>query len=97
MAVWLAFSHELLLCRGRGPGDLDRYGTWWGGTDLDLEEQITEVLSLHCMSSLQYTACCAGQHNDASSLASKEDLDRACAHLSSVMQGWTGLVVSAKG
>ena len=57
LAIWLAFSHELSLCRVRGPCDLDRYGTWWGGTDVDLEQQITEVLSLHCMSSLQCIAC----------------------------------------
>ena len=55
-AIWLAFSHELWLCRVRGPGDLDRYGTWWGGTDGDLEEQITEVLPLHGF--LQLAVCC---------------------------------------
>ena len=57
LAIWLAFSHVLVLCRVRGPGDLDRYGTWWGGTDVDLEEQITEVLSLYCMCRLQGAAC----------------------------------------
>ena len=65
LAIRLATSHEVLLCRVRGPGDLDRYGTWWGGTDVDLEEQIIEVLSLHRMCSVHCTACQAGQHNDA--------------------------------
>ncbi len=53
LAIWLAFALEWLLCRVRGPGDLDRYGTWWGGTDVDLEEQIDEVLflqlALYCL------------------------------------------------